>query len=150
MARRIIKMTKTIYTFKLKDNNNKTFSTIKENSIFDLYNDIRQEELAFDEFEDLLGRDFNELLVNTLTDYLNDVSDPYFYNNADVLTILAIELSVYYTGYICDYLDFYTARKMELEPVNNLFNTDENIAITLFKKLAEEQDNITFTIEEQN
>lgn len=150
MARRIIKMTKTIYTFKLKDNNNKTFSTIKENSIFDLYNDIRQEELAFDEFEDLLGRDFNELLVNTLTDYLNDVSDPYFYNNADVLTILAIELSVYYTGYICDYLDFYTARKMELEPVNNLFNTNENIAITLFKKLAEEQDNITFTIEEQN
>lgn len=143
-------MTKTIYTFKLKDNNNKTFSTIKENSIFDLYNDIRQEELAFDEFADLLGRDFNELLVNTLTDYLNDVSDPYFYNNADVLTILAIELSVYHTGYICDYLDFYTARKMELEPVNNLFNTDENIAITLFKKLAEEQDNITFTIEEQN
>lgn len=143
-------MTKTIYTFKLKDNNNKTFSTIKENSIFDLYNDIRQEELAFDEFEDLLGRDFNELLVNTLTDYLNDVSDPYFYNNADVLTVLAIELSVNHTGYICDYLDFYTARKMELEPVNNLFNTDENIAITLFKKLAEEQDNITFTIEEQN
>lgn len=143
-------MTKTIYTFKLKDNNNKTFSTIKENSIFDLYNDIRQEELAFDEFEDLLGRDFNELLVNTLTDYLNDVSDPYFYNNADVLTILAIELSVYYTGYICDYLDFYTARKMEKAPVNNLFNTDENIAITVFKKLAEEQDNIIFTIEEQN
>lgn len=143
-------MTKTIYTFKLKDNNNKTFSTIKENSIFDLYNDIRQEELAFDEFEDLLGRDFNELLVNTLTDYLNDVSDPYFYNNADVLTILAIELSVYYTGYICDYLDFYTARKMEKAPVNNLFNTDENIAITVFKKLAGEQDNIIFTIEEQN
>lgn len=143
-------MTKTIYTFKLKDNNNKTFSTIKENSILDLYNDIRQEELAFDEFADLLGRDFNELLVNTLTDYLDDVSDPYFYNNSDVLTILAIELSVYHTGYICDYLDFYTARKMEREPVNNLFNTDENIAIKLFKKLAEEQDNITFTIEEQN
>lgn len=150
MVGRITKMTKTIYTFKLKDNNNKTFSTIKENSIFDLYNDIRQEELAFDEFEDLLGRDFNELLVNTLTDYLNDVSDPYFYNNADVLTILAIELSVYYTGYICDYLDFYTARKMEKAPVNNLFNTDENIAITVFKKLAGEQDNIIFTIEEQN
>lgn len=144
-------MTKTIYTFKLKDNNNnKTFSTIKENSILDLYNDIRLKELAFDEFADLLGRDFNELLVNTLTDYLNDVSDPYFYNNADVLTILAIELSVYYTGYICEDKDFYTARKMEKAPVNNLFNTDENIAIKLFKKLAEEQDNITFTIEEQN
>lgn len=141
-------MTKTIYTFKIYDNN-ETFSTIKENSIFDLYNDIRQEELAFDDFADLLGRDFNELLVNTLTDYLDDVSDPYFYNNPDVITILAIEYSVYHTGYICDYLDFYTARKMEREPVNNLFNTDENIAITLFKKLAEKQDNINFTIEEQ-
>lgn len=134
-------MTKKIYTFILKDNNNKTFSTFKENSIFDLYNDIKKEELAFD--------NFNDLLVYTLTDYLNDVSDPYFYNNTDVITILAIEYSVYYTGYICDYSDFYTARKMEREPVNNLFNTDENIAITLFKKLAEEQDNITFTIEEQ-
>ena len=143
-------MTKTIYTFKLKDNNNKTFSTIKENSIFDLYNDIKLKELAFDEFADLLGRDFNELLVNTLTDYLDDVCDPYFYSNPDIITILAIEYSVYFTGYICDCEDFYTARKMELEPVNNLFNTDNNIAITLFKKLAEEQDNIIFTIEEQN
>lgn len=135
-------MTKTIYTFKLKDNNNKTFSTFKEKSIFNLYNDIRKEELAFD--------NFNDLLVDTLTDYLNNVSDPYFYNNTDVITILAIEYSVYYTGYICDCSDFYTARKMEREPVNNLFNTDENIAITLFKKLAEKYDNITFTIEEQN
>lgn len=133
-------MAEKTYTFNIIENG-KTQATLKNNSIYKLYIDIIKHYYKDKEFNNLID-EFNMTLVDAIRNHAPH--DLYLQDNPDIITVLAIEYSIYKTDYLTDYIDDDDIPKIETKAINHLIKTDEQAGVILFKYVEEDITNIEF------